>query len=114
MLDQPFWLVVGYPRDPNGGGSNGPVTAPSGGRGGGHEGRVTTFLGCAMRVRIEERLCAGTGLCRQLVAEVFDVRDGIAVVRSEERAAARGDEVRQAALLCPNQAIVVDDDQDRD
>ncbi|MEU1301046.1 ferredoxin [Streptomyces shenzhenensis] len=60
-----------------------------------------------MTVSIDPDLCYGSGECAHRVPSVFAFEDGYGVVRPVRES--RGDEglVREAAELCPSQAITV-------
>jgi len=60
-----------------------------------------------MRVTIDADLCAGCGLCEQTVPEVFEVIDGVAVVKGAVTAD-KEEDVKDAAENCPVDAIDVE------
>jgi ferredoxin len=64
-----------------------------------------------VKVRIDEDLCQGHGLCSFGAPEVFRLRDddGHADVIDGLVAPGLEDKVRHAALGCPEQAIIVEE-----
>ncbi|MCC3768807.1 ferredoxin [Streptomyces sp. UNOC14_S4] len=60
-----------------------------------------------MKVFIDQDRCVGAGQCVLSAPEVFDQReeDGIVVLLAETPSEGLADDVRQAATLCPAQAI---------
>ena len=61
-----------------------------------------------MKVRIDDDLCTGCGLCSDSVPEVFQMDDDIAEVISPEVPANLKDSVQEAAEDCPAEAIIVE------
>lgn len=57
-----------------------------------------------MTVIVDERMCAGTGLCEMVGPSVFEVVDGLAVA-DQDAAAEHPGEVDEALTLCPNAAL---------
>ncbi|MFD9670143.1 ferredoxin [Rhodococcus sp. NPDC059968] len=64
-----------------------------------------------MRVRVDFEACIGAGQCVLAAESVFDQRDddGIVVVLQGEPPDEELDAARQAAALCPAQAISIDE-----
>lgn len=63
-----------------------------------------------MKVRIDNDLCAGFGICVGIAPEVFELHeDGYATVLVDEVPAELEDLVRRAASQCPAQAILLSD-----
>ncbi|MFE7529820.1 ferredoxin [Kitasatospora sp. NPDC057542] len=62
-----------------------------------------------MKVIVDQHKCVASGQCVLTAPEVFDQReeDGIVVLLAETPPEHLLDDVRQAALLCPAQAIWV-------
>jgi ferredoxin len=62
-----------------------------------------------MRVTVDQRKCIASGQCVLTAADVFDQRehDGIVVLLNAEPSPASYQDVRQAAELCPSQAIAI-------
>jgi ferredoxin len=60
-----------------------------------------------MRVELDESKCVASGQCVLVAPDVFDQRDsdGVAFLLTEEPAAQRQDDVREAAAICPAAAI---------
>ncbi|MEV0051254.1 ferredoxin [Saccharopolyspora shandongensis] len=64
-----------------------------------------------MKVTIDQDKCVSSGQCVLAAEEVFDQRDedGVVVLLNENPPAELAEDVRQAAVLCPALAIVVED-----
>lgn len=64
-----------------------------------------------MQVRIDEDLCQGHALCSFRVPTIFELRDedGHAVVADPDVPPEQQDEVRAAALNCPERAILIEE-----
>jgi ferredoxin len=59
-----------------------------------------------VKVTLDRDLCCGAGQCVLSAPGVFDQNDdGIARLLVEEPAPEQYDDVREAALICPRQAI---------
>ena len=61
-----------------------------------------------MKVRIDEDLCTGCGLCADSVPEVFEMSDDVAKVIVAEVPADKEAAVQEAADDCPAEAIIVE------
>jgi ferredoxin len=63
-----------------------------------------------MRVTVDRERCASAGMCALTAPEVFDQSedDGRVVLLAAEPPTAHHAKVRQAAMLCPSQAIAVE------
>jgi ferredoxin len=70
---------------------------------------TTTRPDRTLRVRVDQDLCCGSGMCVLNAPAVFDQRDedGIVVLLDERPPAERSREVRDAEAGCPSQAIEV-------
>ncbi|MES1975621.1 MAG: ferredoxin [Pseudomonadota bacterium] len=64
-----------------------------------------------MRVRVNQDLCVGAGMCVLSSTEVFDQRDedGVVVLLDERPPERLWEAVRGAARKCPALAITVED-----
>jgi ferredoxin len=60
-----------------------------------------------VRVLLDQVACIGSGQCVLTAEDVFDqrVEDGIAVLLVDELPDERTDELEEAVLICPAQAI---------
>lgn len=69
-----------------------------------------------LRVRVNQDLCVGAGLCVLSSAEVFDQRDedGVVVLKSELPPERLYDAVRSAARKCPSLAISIEEGSSSD
>lgn len=64
-----------------------------------------------MRVRIDQELCIGDGICEEICPEVFEVRDdGLAYVIDEEPDETLWPKVESAAEECPTDAIILEEE----
>ena len=64
-----------------------------------------------MNVKVDQLRCDGHARCMALVPEIFEVDDDeISVVIDPHPEGEIADRVRQAAVLCPKQAIVIIED----
>jgi ferredoxin len=64
-----------------------------------------------MKVSVINGRCIGAGQCVALAPDVFDQRDedGVVVLLDERPPEEQEADVRQAAAVCPAQAITVED-----
>ena len=64
-----------------------------------------------MRVIIDQDKCVGSGQCVLSAPDVFDQReeDGIVVLLAENPPEGEAEAVREAAALCPAQAIALEE-----
>jgi ferredoxin len=62
-----------------------------------------------MRLSVDQDRCVAAGQCVLSAPEIFDQReeDGTVVLLNEQPAPGAQDDVEQAALLCPAQAISI-------
>ena len=65
-----------------------------------------------MKVLIDRARCIGAGQCVRVAPQVFDQdeKDGLVVLVDGAPPAAIANDVRKAALLCPAQAIRLEED----
>jgi ferredoxin len=67
-----------------------------------------------MRVRVDEDLCIGCGVCEGIVPEVFSLVNGIAAeVMMDPITVNFEDDVRQAAEDCPESAINLEEEESK-
>lgn len=62
-----------------------------------------------MKVRIDEELCTGCGLCEETAPEVFELVDDKAIVKGTEIKEALIEQVKEAADDCPAEAIIIEE-----
>jgi ferredoxin len=62
-----------------------------------------------MKVRIDEELCTGCGLCEETAPEVFELVDDKAIVKGTEIKNAFIEQVKEAADDCPAEAIIIEE-----
>lgn len=64
-----------------------------------------------MKVIVDQDRCIASGQCVMTADDVFDQReeDGVVRLLIAEPPAARADAVREAATLCPAQAITIEE-----
>lgn len=62
-----------------------------------------------MKVRVDGQLCQGHTLCWMTAPDIFTLReeDGHAEVLDENVPADKEEQVKEAAMTCPEQAIVL-------
>ena len=60
-----------------------------------------------MKVEVDESLCSGSAACEDICPEVFQVIDGISVVQVDEVPEELEEDVRDAVLECPMEAIII-------
>lgn len=62
-----------------------------------------------MKVKVDRDVCIGDGSCVEVCPEVFELRDdGLAYVLQEEPPAELHDKVKEAADVCPVEAISIE------
>ena len=63
-----------------------------------------------MKARVDQDLCIGCELCQDTCPDVFEIReDGFSHVIREEIGSEYYDCVREAAEICPTEAIIIED-----
>ncbi len=62
-----------------------------------------------MKVIIDPELCIGCENCVDLVPEVFEMEDDLAIVRDVEVSEDLQEKVREAAEICPVEAIKIEE-----
>ncbi|MCC5480538.1 ferredoxin [Streptomyces barringtoniae] len=69
-----------------------------------------------MKVIVDQNKCVASGQCVLSAPDVFDQReeDGIVVLLTEKPPDGLADDVRQAAALCPAQAIWVEEEEKKE
>jgi ferredoxin len=60
-----------------------------------------------MKVKVDQDLCVGCGLCVNTCADIFEMDGDKAVVKSVEVLPAIQDAVKQAKDECPVEAIII-------
>jgi len=63
------------------------------------------------KVTIDETKCIGCGACQATAPDVYEVIDGIAIVKEENINEKNYEDVVDAATGCPVDAIIVHDEQ---
>jgi ferredoxin len=63
-----------------------------------------------VNVAADRGLCAGSGLCREVAPEFFDVEEGLVRVRRPDVPAAAIEIVTEAVESCPMQALSLESD----
>lgn len=59
-----------------------------------------------MAVTVDEELCAGAGLCERVCPELFELRDGLAVVKPHADVDKNAEGIEEAIMLCPTSALL--------
>ena len=62
-----------------------------------------------MKVRIDESLCTGCGLCVDICPEVFEMPESVSIVKTPEVPEDLVDKVKEAAESCPVEAIIIEE-----
>lgn len=60
-----------------------------------------------MKVKVNESLCTGCGLCVDICPEVFEMGEDVSVVKEENVPADLEEKVKEAAESCPVEAIEI-------
>jgi len=61
-----------------------------------------------MKVRVDEDLCVGCGLCVNTCPDIFEMKDDKAVAKVSAVPAASEDCAKQGKDECPVEAIIID------
>ena len=62
-----------------------------------------------MKVRVDENLCTGCGLCADICPEVFEMGDDVSTVKVDSVPSELEEKVREAAESCPVEAIIIEE-----
>ena len=63
-----------------------------------------------MRVRVDQELCTGCGLCVEICPEVFEMNDdGLAEAKEKDVPEDLASDAREAAEDCPVEAIIIEE-----
>jgi len=62
-----------------------------------------------MKVRVDENLCTGCGLCADICPEVFEMGDEVSIVKVDNISSELEEKVREAAESCPVEAIIIEE-----
>lgn len=62
-----------------------------------------------MKISVVPELCAGEGICESDAPELFEIVDGLAVVKVETVPAELEESAREACANCPTEAIVIEE-----
>ncbi len=60
-----------------------------------------------MKVEVDEGLCSGSAACEEICPEVFQVVDGLSQVQVDTVPEDVEEDVRDAVMECPMQAIII-------
>ena len=61
-----------------------------------------------MKVRVDEDLCVGCGLCINTCPEIFEMKDDKAIAKVSVVPGASEDNAKQAKDECPVEAIIIE------
>ena len=62
-----------------------------------------------MKVKVDENLCTGCGLCTDICPEVFEMGDDVSTVKADNIPSELEEKVREAAESCPVEAIIIEE-----
>lgn len=62
-----------------------------------------------MKVRIDKEMCSGDEICVDICPEIFEMKDDVAVAKSEDVPADVQVKCREAAEECPSEAIIIEE-----
>ncbi|HOL21797.1 MAG TPA: ferredoxin [bacterium] len=62
-----------------------------------------------MKVRVDESLCTGCGLCVDICPEVFEMPEAVSIVKSHNVPEDLAEKVKEAAESCPVEAIIIEE-----
>lgn len=61
-----------------------------------------------MKVRIDEDICTGCGLCVDICPEVFEMGETVSIVKVENVPSEFEEKVKEAVESCPVEAIIIE------
>ncbi len=61
-----------------------------------------------MKVKIDESVCTGCGLCVDICPEVFEMGETVSKVKNENVPPELEEKVKEAAESCPVEAIIIE------
>lgn len=62
-----------------------------------------------MKVRVDENLCTGCGLCVDICPEVFEMPEAVSIVKTQNISGDLVEKVKEAAESCPVEAIIIEE-----
>jgi len=65
--------------------------------------------GGEMKVKVDENLCTGCGLCVDVCPEVFEIGDDVSTAKVDNIPSELEEKVREAAESCPVEAIIIEE-----
>lgn len=63
-----------------------------------------------MKVKVDSKMCNGTGLCEQTCPDVFELIKGVSTVKVNEVRPETEQSCKEAADSCPTEAISIIED----
>lgn len=62
-----------------------------------------------MKVRVDENLCTGCGLCVDICPEIFEMPEAVSIVKTQNISGDLVEKVKEAAESCPVEAIIIEE-----
>lgn len=60
-----------------------------------------------IKIKIDEELCVGCGMCASLCPEVFELKEGKSAIKKEVNLEKYESQIKKAAENCPVEAIEI-------
>lgn len=63
-----------------------------------------------MIIKVNSKMCNGTGLCEQICPDVFELRNGVSTIKVGEVPPDAENSCKEAVYSCPTEAISIIED----